>query len=52
MRVNTYSEFSIRPVRDEGSPLDVAGADTDVTADEILAAIREGRARERGGGSD
>jgi len=39
------SEFAVRPVAPEGSPLDVPGADTSVTRQEILAAIREGRER-------
>ena len=37
------SEFSIRPVQAKGSPLDVPGVETDVTRDEILAAIQESR---------
>ncbi|MEJ2218104.1 MAG: type II toxin-antitoxin system Phd/YefM family antitoxin [Gemmatimonadota bacterium] len=41
------SEFAVRPVATGGSPLDVPGADTDVTREEILAAIRESRERER-----
>jgi len=39
------SVFSLRPVRSERSPLDVPGIDTDITAQEIVAAIREGRER-------
>ncbi len=44
------TEFTIRPVRSGGSPLDVVGVDTDLTAEDIVAAIREGRERnpERG----
>ncbi|MGH7563400.1 MAG: type II toxin-antitoxin system Phd/YefM family antitoxin [Gemmatimonadota bacterium] len=42
------SEFAIRPVRSEGSPLDVPGADTSVTREDILAAIRESRERDAG----
>jgi antitoxin (DNA-binding transcriptional repressor) of toxin-antitoxin stability system len=38
------SEFVLRPVRASRSPLDVPGVDTDLTADEIVAAVRESRA--------
>jgi hypothetical protein len=40
------SEFSIRPVASTGSPLDVRGVDTDVSIDDIMGAIREGRERD------
>ncbi len=40
------TEFVLRPVVREGSPLDVPGVDACVTGDEILAAIRESRTRE------
>ena len=40
------TEFIVRPVRTEGSPLDVPGVDTGLEAADILAAIREGRERE------
>jgi len=35
--------FVIRPERKEGSPLDVEGIDLDITTDEILEFIQEGR---------
>ena len=37
------TEFSIRPVVREGSPLDVESPEAGVTRDEILEAIRESR---------
>jgi hypothetical protein len=40
-------EFSIRPVPDRRSPLDVPGVDLNLTADEIVQFVRE--SRERGG---
>lgn len=40
------SEFTVRPVAPEKSPLDVPGVDTGIDRAEILAAIRESRARE------
>jgi hypothetical protein len=46
------TEFAVRPVQTEGSPLDVPGADTDVTREEILAAIRESRERNPGQASN
>ena len=39
------SEFSVRPVRREASPLAVPGVDVGVTRNEILSAIRESRER-------
>jgi len=42
------STFVIRPQEITGSPLDVDGVDTDLTADEIVGFIREGRARAYG----
>ena len=45
------SEFSLRPVPSTGSPLDVAGVDTDVSIDDIMGAIREGRERDPNLGS-
>lgn len=41
------SEFALHPVSAEGSPLDVPGVDSGVSRDEILAALRESRERER-----
>lgn len=38
-------EFSVRPVSQARSPLDVPGVDLDLSADEIVQAVREGRAR-------
>ena len=40
------SEFSLRPVSGTTSPLDVPGIDTDLSRDEIVAAIRERRERD------
>jgi antitoxin Phd len=40
------SEFEIAPVRSQASPLDVEGVDLGLSADEIVSAIREARARE------
>jgi hypothetical protein len=40
------SEFEIAPVRSQASPLDVQGVDLGLTAEEIVSAIREVRARE------
>ena len=39
------SEFALRPVERGASPLDVPGVDSGVSRGEILAAIRESRAR-------
>ena len=39
------SEFEIAPVRPEASPLDVEGVSLDLTAEEIVEAVREGRDR-------
>lgn len=40
------TEFAVKPVRSQGSPLDVPGVDTSVTREDILVAIRESRERE------
>ena len=40
------SEFSVRPIPSTGSPLDVAGVDADVSIEDIMGAIREGRQRD------
>ena len=45
------SEFSLRPVSGTSSPLDVPGVDTDISCDDILGAIREGRERDPDPGS-
>jgi antitoxin (DNA-binding transcriptional repressor) of toxin-antitoxin stability system len=45
------SEFSLRPVPSTDSPLDVPGVDTDVSIEDIMGAIREGRERDRDLGS-
>jgi antitoxin Phd len=42
------SEFEIAPVRSQASPLDVQGVDLGLSAEEIVSAIREARAREVG----
>lgn len=41
------AEFSLRPIASVGSPLDVPGVDADLSRDDILGAVREGRERER-----
>jgi antitoxin (DNA-binding transcriptional repressor) of toxin-antitoxin stability system len=46
------SEFAVWPVPSGGSPLDVPGVDTDLTREDILAAIRESRERVAGPRSD
>ena len=38
-------EFVVRPAQRRGSPLDVEGVDTDVTAEEIVDSVRELRER-------
>ena len=38
--------FVVRPVRAEGSPLDVEGLDLGLTVDEIVAFVQEGRRRQ------
>jgi prevent-host-death family protein len=45
------AEFAVRPIRPTRSPLDVPGIDTDVTADDIIAAVRESRERDPSRGS-
>jgi antitoxin Phd len=42
------SEFEIAPVRSQASPLDVEGVDLGLSAEEIVSAVREVRAREVG----
>ncbi len=42
------SEFEIAPVRSRTSPLDVQGIDLGLSAEEIVAAVRETREREGG----
>jgi antitoxin (DNA-binding transcriptional repressor) of toxin-antitoxin stability system len=44
------TEFSVRPVRRDRSPLDVPGVDARVTAEDIVAALRESRERRPNGG--
>ncbi|MGE0158629.1 MAG: type II toxin-antitoxin system Phd/YefM family antitoxin [Dehalococcoidia bacterium] len=44
------TEFSVRPVRRDRSPLDVPGVATRVTAEEIVSALRESRERPRQSG--
>jgi hypothetical protein len=39
------SEFEIAPVRSQASPLDVEGVDLGLSAEEIVSALRETRAR-------
>jgi PHD/YefM family antitoxin component YafN of YafNO toxin-antitoxin module len=41
------SEFEIAPVRSQASPLDVEGVDLGLSAEEIVSALRETRARSR-----
>ena len=38
-------EFVIKPIRRSGSPLDVSGIDLELTSDEIVDIVREGRER-------
>lgn len=38
-------EYVVRPRRDKGSPLDVPAVEADVSAEEIVAAVRESRER-------
>ena len=40
------SEFEVAPVRSKASPLDIQGVDLGLSAEEIVAAVRETRARE------
>ena len=44
-------EFVITPAKARGSPLDVPGVQLDLTAAEIVRAVREGREREPAGAS-
>lgn len=44
-------EFVITPANAKGSPLDVPGVRLDLTAAEIVRAVREGREREPAGAS-
>ncbi|MCS3664792.1 hypothetical protein GGP65_002426 [Salinibacter ruber] len=39
------SEYVIRPRQRDGSPLDVPPVNTEVSTEEIVAAVREGRER-------
>ena len=45
------SEFAVKPIRSRRSPLDVPGVDTGVTAEDIVASVRESREREPSRGS-
>ena len=40
------TEYAVRAVKRRGSPLDVPGLDTDVSREEMLAAIQESHERE------
>ena len=40
------SEFEIDPIRSQASPLNVQGVDLGLPVEEIVSAVREGRARE------
>ena len=42
------SEFTVRPIQPGTSPLDVPGVDTDVSKDDIVAAVRGSRERSPG----
>jgi hypothetical protein len=44
--------FALTPVKPVRSPLDVPSIETDVTTDEIVSLVREGRRRNRALGSD
>jgi hypothetical protein len=39
------TEYLLRPRKSRGSPLNVPAVDTDLQAEEIVAAVREGRER-------
>jgi len=39
------AEYVVRPRRSEGSPLDVPPVETDISAEEIVSAVRESRER-------
>jgi antitoxin (DNA-binding transcriptional repressor) of toxin-antitoxin stability system len=45
------SEFAVRPILSDASPLDVPGVDTGLTREDILSAIRESREGDRVRGS-
>ena len=45
IRTNDGQEFAVRPVAPARSPLEVPGVNLDLSADEIVRAIREGRDR-------
>jgi hypothetical protein len=45
IRRHDGSEYILRPRRREGSPLDVPAVNTEVSTEEIVAAVREGRER-------
>ena len=45
VRTQDGTEYSVRPVADSRSPFDVAGVDLDLSADEIVAFVREVRER-------
>ncbi len=38
--------FILRPVKEQGSPLDIEGVDLDLSLDELTGAVRESRHRE------
>jgi len=38
-------EFVIKPLRSRGSPFDIKGVDVNLSAEEIVDAVREGRER-------
>jgi hypothetical protein len=43
----TASSSRFEPIERKGSPLDVPGVDTELTLEEIVAVVREGRERVR-----
>ena len=47
VRVKTHDgkEYSVRPVADSRSPFDIAGVNLNLSADEIVARVREVRER-------
>ena len=45
VRTQDGTEYSVRPVADSRSPFDIAGVDLNLSADEIVAFVREVRER-------
>ena len=45
IQVEDGQEFIVKPAPNDRSPLDVPGIDTDLTAEDIVKAVRESRER-------